>query len=225
VEGPPTHLPVRSIPLILLQSGYYPWQPASRPRPPPQTPLNALVSGPLAGGDWDAGDPAPRSVSVAYWETVCPPARRHVLYSSDLKNPVRDAEGADIFRRMVAAIRDADAACVEIMPSTDDNFPQLYDLWLIGDKRSVSLGQLFLDTPGSRLTGPSPVVRAAVERNFRLFTPRGPLQVDAGPDPFKRMMAVHIRRGDFGPACKERALWASTYYQWCVRHAYILPSR
>jgi hypothetical protein len=28
------------------------------------------------------------------------------------------------------------------------------------------------------------------------------------------MMAVHIRRGDFAPACKERALWASTFYQW-----------
>jgi hypothetical protein len=28
------------------------------------------------------------------------------------------------------------------------------------------------------------------------------------------MMAVHIRRGDFGPACKDRALWASTFYQW-----------
>jgi hypothetical protein len=198
--------------LTLSQSRYYPWQPAGRPRP--TTPLNALLSGPLAGGNWEANDASPRSVSDSYWEKVCPPARRHVLYSSDLKNPVRNAEGAEVFKHMVAAIRNVDAACIEVVPSKDDNFPQLYDLWLIGDKRSISLGELFLDSPTSRLMGSSPVVRSAIDRNWHIFLPRGPRLIHASPDPFQRMMAVHIRRGDFGPACKDRALWASTYYQW-----------
>jgi hypothetical protein len=129
---------------------------------------------------------------------------------------VQLSDGADVFRHMVTLIRDIDAACVEVVASNDDRFPQLFDLWLVGSPRSLSLGEIMLDSATSRLFRSSLVVNAAIHRNMHLFLPRGPRQASASSDSFERMMAVHIRRGDFGPACKDRALWASTYYQWHV---------
>lgn len=189
----------------------WPWDKSGKRRP--RTPLNALLSGPLVGGPWEAGDEAPRSVSVEYWEKACPRNERTVLMSSTLKNPVRDAEGEKVFKHMVNVIKNAQARCIEIAESPDDNFPQTFDLWLIGDPRGVSMSQLFLNTATSRLFGTSPLVESAVKRNEYLVLPRSK-NLDAPLDPYERMMAVHIRRGDFGPACKDRALWASTYYQW-----------
>jgi hypothetical protein len=198
------------LPWFPFQPRYYPWQPAGSPT----TPLNALVSGPLAGGNWEAGDLAPRAVSVEYWEKACPQSERVIVKSSDAKEFIRDAEGEKVFKHMVQLIRDIVAPCVEVLASDDDGFPQLFDLWLVGSPRSISMGELFLNSATSRLLGPSPVVRGAIDRNLNLFLPRGPRPSKASHDPFQRMLAVHIRRGDFGPACKDRALWASTYYQW-----------
>ncbi|EEB93037.1 hypothetical protein MPER_08365 [Moniliophthora perniciosa FA553] len=36
-----------------------------------RTPLNAIISGPTAGGLWDPGDDAPRSVTEAWFDVVC----------------------------------------------------------------------------------------------------------------------------------------------------------
>ncbi|KAK7033761.1 hypothetical protein R3P38DRAFT_2520195 [Favolaschia claudopus] len=38
----------------------------------PHTPLNAIVSGPVSGGPFDAGDPAPRAISEEWFDVVCP---------------------------------------------------------------------------------------------------------------------------------------------------------
>src|SRR5277367_2767587 len=51
----------------------------------PRTPLNALISGPIAGGPWDDGDPAPRSVSEDYFELVCPPEDRDIINTREVK--------------------------------------------------------------------------------------------------------------------------------------------
>jgi hypothetical protein len=181
------------------------------------TPINALVSGPMAGGNWEPGDNAPRSIAQWYWEEVCPEAERTIITSNDAKAPVRWHEGKEVFEHYVKLLKDTPGRCVEFTASEDDGFPQLFDLWLVGDPRGVSMSELFLHTATSRLLGPSDVVSAAIARNMGKFLPRGPRPAKASPRAFERTMAVHIRRGDFGPACKDRALWASTYYQWCVR--------
>jgi hypothetical protein len=186
--------------------------------------LGALVSGPLVGGNWEAGDNTPRAITVPYWDKVCPQSERTIITSNDAKAPVRWHEGKEVFEHYVQLLKDTPGRCVEFTASSDDGFPQLFDLWLVGDPRSVSMGEIFLDSASSRLLGPSAVVNGAIDRNTYLMLPRGPRPPKASQDPFQRMMAVHIRRGDFGPACKERALWGSTYYQWWVLFFVCFPA-
>jgi hypothetical protein len=116
----------------------------------PHTPLNALISGPLVGGNWDAGDPAPRSVTLDWWHKVCPESDIQTIFTDELKDPVRELNGDVIFRRMVDVIRDAPGRCVEVVSSPTDNYPQLYDLWMIGNERSIPLSELFINTSTSR---------------------------------------------------------------------------
>jgi hypothetical protein len=236
-------------PNSLAQREYYPWQnhlPLLSWQKP-TTPLNALLSGSMVGGPWEPGDNAPRSVHLDYWEKVCPPEERTIIMSNTLKDPVREAQGDVVFKHMVDQLKKEQGRCVEIQESPGDNFPQTFDLWLIGDPRGISMSKLFLNTATSRLFGTSPLVDSAlvflamfsllvvisyrflfisVLRNEYLILPKGPKNINAPTDPYERMMAVHIRRGDFGPACKDRALWSSTYYQWyAISLRMLVPDR
>jgi hypothetical protein len=76
----------------------------------------------------------------------------------------------------------------------------------------------FLETATSRITRPSAVVLSAVERNVPLLLPRGPRVPDASENPFERMMAVHMRRGDFEGHCAWISSCTTTWFNWYVRH-------
>ena len=115
-------------------------------------------------------------------------------------------------------LRDAPERCIEVV-SPDlsvDNHPQTFDLWLWGSDRILSLWPSFSQSPTSKLVEPSPIVKAAIERNeYYLFLPRGPTSGSRGSiSPYERMLAIHVRRGDFADACLERAKWNSTFYSW-----------
>jgi hypothetical protein len=97
-------------------------------------------------------------VTLDYWHKVCPENERTIIWSNTLKDPVRDAQGDVVFKHMVDVIKNEPGRCVEIMPSSEDGFPQTFDLWLIGDPRGVSMSKLFLDTPTSRFFGTAPLV-------------------------------------------------------------------
>jgi hypothetical protein len=213
VSLPPVPSSYRHL-IELNQPDHYPWQPAWGKWGWPHTPLNAILSGPLVGGPWEPNDPTPRSIHADFYDQFCPQADRTVFTSTELKAPVKDADGAAVFRHMVKTIKDAPTRCVDVIGGSDDKYPQTYDLWLVGNQRVISLDEIILDTATSRLLGPSPVVASAVERNMHLFLPRGPRNANASVGVFDRMMAVHIRRGDFAPACRDRAKFASTYYNW-----------
>jgi hypothetical protein len=210
---------------------FYPWKPAPWPT---KTPLSALISGPLAGGNWELGDNAPRTIAQWYWEEVCPQSERTIITSNEAKNPMRwyDAknpvhwhEGAEVFKHYVQLLKDTPGRCVEITASHNDNIPQLFDQSLLGGvwngEKSVTMSELVLNTPSSRLLGPSDVVAAAIARNMGKFLPPGLRSPKASQRPFERTMAVHIRRGAYRSGCKARAEYASTYYQWCARPACI----
>jgi hypothetical protein len=169
----------------------------------------------LVGGEWESGDPTPRSIHVDYWEHVCPPSERFEISSNDIKEGTRDGEGSERFRRAVQLIKEAPARCVEVTPSPTGGRPQVYDMDLIISPRSISLCEILLDSATSRLLRPSMVVNMAIERNIYAFTPQGALNVNASANVFERTLAVHVRRGDFDIyLCHNRADWAWTYYQW-----------
>ena len=183
----------------------------------PRTPLNALLSGPSAGGLWDPDDNAPRSISEQWFDIVCPKSERRIILTKDVKPAVFWETGDVIFKHWEKLLTDAPERCIEIQPvfSKDDGAPQTFDFWLWGSMRILPLWEEFRNSPVSRLLAPSAIVKAAVDRNEYLFLPRGPrIPHLASRDPYDRMLAIHLRRGDFSHHCLSLAQWNSTFHSW-----------
>lgn len=200
---------------FIWEKTHYPWStPAQTSRP--LTPLNALVAGPFAGAPWGPDDPTPRSVSEAYFDLVCPQNERRIINTRDVKPALRDADGLVIFETWRALLAAAPERCVEVQAPRpeEDAFPETFDLWFWSGPRSVSLWPAFTAAPVSRLLRTSRVVAGAVAANARLFTPARPLVRAATADPFARVLAIHVRRGDFKEACLEHAALNDTFYNW-----------
>lgn len=198
---------------------HYPWSSAdvaSTNRSwPPHTPLNALLSGPVAGSSWDWDDTTPRSISTSWFDVVCPAAERRTIQTSDLKKGMEWESGDVVLKKWADFLRDAPERCIDIIPSSDDGFPQIFDIWLWGNTRLLSLWDSFSKSPVSKLLRPSPIVKAAVDRNEYIFLPRGPRpSAKAGTSTYDRVLALHIRRGDYEGACQHFAKWSATFYGW-----------
>ncbi|KAJ7707737.1 hypothetical protein B0H17DRAFT_1156275 [Mycena rosella] len=195
---------------------HYPWPRSQFLAREPTTPLNALISGPSVGGSWDEGDKAPRAVSDAWFDVVCPRSERRIINTVDVKPNIGWAEGTDIFAHWQKILLEAPESCIEIVPAPweVDNFPQVFDLWLWGSNRILSLWESFSKSPTSRLLDTSPIVESAVARNKFLFLSRGPNSTPQPRDPYQRMLAMHVRRGDFSKSCENLARYGSTYYSW-----------
>ncbi|KAK7037688.1 hypothetical protein VNI00_010914 [Paramarasmius palmivorus] len=203
---------------------YYSWPKSQFRSSPPVTPLNALISGPAAGGPWEPHDPAPRSVSERFFNIVCPPERRKIISTLDVKPAVWYKSGIDILNHWAQVLKDETANCVEVVGPKEwgvDDFPQVFDLWLWGSDRVLSLWEPFMKSPVSRLLDASPVVKSGVDASEYLFFPRGSRTLGGAGgaetwprDTFSRVMALHIRRGDYKDACEMLASYNTTFYSW-----------
>lgn len=194
---------------------YYPWDESKAWEVPSRTPLPALISGPTAGGSWEVGDSAPRSIHQSWWDVVCPKEKVKVIWTHEVKRKydlhwVPTAKV--VFGVWNKILLEEEAQCVEVIaPQRDvEDFGQVFDLWLWGVDRILDIWEEFRDSPVSRLLATSPVVERCVERNLELFrTPE-----TAKHDPFSRVFAVHVRRGDYIQACSNLANYNSTFYSW-----------
>ncbi|KAF8185974.1 hypothetical protein BJ912DRAFT_1022865 [Pholiota molesta] len=217
-----THLAYKSNRTYVYQDymwkrSYYPWPWYKHHDWRPRTPLNALIGGPSAGGPWGKGDSAPRSVSERWFDIVCPESERRVIYSEDVKPAIKWEAGDVIFRHWQKLLSEAPERCIEIRPVSlkVDPFPQVFDLYVWGSERILPLWEDFKNSPVSRLLSTSPIVQSAIDRNSYLFMPRSSKTHNADVrDPFDRMLAIHLRRGDFSQACLDLANWNSTFYSW-----------
>jgi len=216
---------------FLWTPSHYPWPISSFPRPDwiPSTPLNALISGPSAGGPWEKGDNAPRSISEAWFDVVCPKLERRIINTRDVKPQVNWADGKIIFEKWKRLLLEAPERCIEIVAATmeEDPNPETFDINFWSGPRSVSLWEEFKTSPVSRLLGTSRLVESAINANLRLFVsesnsrhlPPATTSVSQGKanaedDPFNRVLSIHVRRGDFKEACLEHAAENSTFYNW-----------
>lgn len=196
-----------------VQGEYYSWARFEFLDRPPRTPLNAIISGPAAGGPWDAGDDAPRSISERWFEVVCPAKERRIINTRDIKPAIQWSMGDEIFETWRKLLLDAPEPCIEVVaPEEDrDGYVQTFDLYLWGSNRILPLWESFSKSPVSRLLGNSRIVSSAVVRNEYLFFPHGPQLPSV--DPYERMLAMHVRRGDYKDACLDLAAWNSTFYR------------
>ncbi|KAJ6586575.1 hypothetical protein B0H10DRAFT_2168048 [Mycena sp. CBHHK59/15] len=184
---------------------HYPWPKSNWLEDYPRTPLPAIVSGPVAGGPFDSNDTAPRSVSSAWFDVVCPPDQRRYINTREVKPAVAGADGIEVLTHWQHVLLAAPERCIEIT----------FDLGLWGSPRLLSTWDSFSASPMSRLLGPSPIVGAAVDRNTHLFRPRGPRPPHPAPrDPFARMLAMHLRRGDYEGHCRWMTYINMVFYSW-----------
>ncbi|KAF5338217.1 hypothetical protein D9758_012827 [Tetrapyrgos nigripes] len=205
---------------LLLEKAYYHWPRAQFLDNPPRTPLPALIAGPTASGFWEPHDPAPRSVSSSYFDLVCPPKMHYTIGVLTVKDSmgVRWSSSNRIFNTWREILLKSPKQCIEIVSPTGgkiDNYPQC------GSDRILSLWESFSKSPTSRLLRTSPIVESAVARNEYIIHSIGPVPKSSPSkpkpvsiNPYDRMMAVHIRRGDFAKACYDLATWNSTFYSW-----------
>jgi hypothetical protein len=82
------------------------------------TPLNAIVSGPVAGRPFEADDPAPHTVSEAWFDVVCP--RRECCYinTRDVKPAVNQVPGIEVLNHWQTLFHDVPQRCIEIVPAS-----------------------------------------------------------------------------------------------------------
>ncbi|KAF8155253.1 hypothetical protein K438DRAFT_1862851 [Mycena galopus ATCC 62051] len=183
----------------------------------PHTPLNAIVSGPVAGGPFEEGDPAPRSVSKEWFDDVCPKSERRYINTREVKPLVAQSPGTEVLAQWQKVLSEAPERCIEVVPAEEDSFAQTFDLGLWGSTRILSLWESFSESPISRLLDASPIVHAGVDRNVNLFVPRGPRPPHpARRKPFDRMLAMHLRRGDYEGHCRGLAFINAIFYSWSL---------
>ncbi|KAJ7840605.1 hypothetical protein B0H14DRAFT_3695752 [Mycena olivaceomarginata] len=178
----------------------------------------------MAAGDMDAapsspGNSAPRSVSEAWFNIVCPPHVRRLINTREVKPALAaNASGIEILKHWQKALLDATEGCIEIVSASmeEDMFSQTFDLGLWATPRILTLWETFSNSPISRLLGPSTIVRSAVEYNAQIFVRRDARlgRVSSPPDPYNHMLAMHLRRGDYEEHCKWLAYIDNGFYGW-----------
>ncbi|SJL07168.1 uncharacterized protein ARMOST_10511 [Armillaria ostoyae] len=199
----------------IWEPAHYPWTKKDEYDWPPKTPLSALLAGPAAGGLWESGDDTPRSVSSEWFDVVCPRSERRFIPTSEVKQHVGWSEGDVIFDKWAGLLREAPEPCIEVTTSPEDSFPQVFDLWLWGNTRILSMWERFSSSATSRLLATSPIVKSGVDRNEYLFLPMGPRPLHpASHNPYERMLAMHLRRGDYEGSCRHFSKYSSTFYGW-----------
>lgn len=199
----------------IWEPAHYPWTKKDEYDWPPKTPLSALLAGPAAGDLWGSGDDTPRSVSSEWFDVVCPRSERRFIPTSEVKQYVGWSEGDVIFDKWASLLREAPELCIEVTTSPEDSFPQVFDLWLWGNTRILSMWERFSSSATSRLLATSPIVKSGVDRNEYLFLPKGPRPLHpASHNPYERMLAMHLRRGDYEGSCRHFSKYSSTFYGW-----------
>ena len=206
----------------------YTWKPEYYPWPqqkwltfyPPVTPLSAFISGPTVGGSWAPGDKAPRSISPRWWDVVCPPERRRFISTRDIKLKLGDASGTEIFAEWQKELSTANESCIEVVAEDrfQEDYYQVFDPKLLASPKVLPLWETFLESPVSQLLKSSSIVERALKVNNHVFT-----SDESDVDPYSRMLAIQIKRGDSKEACTSLSNQNSTFYGWNLHDS--LPDR
>jgi len=195
----------------------------------PRTPLSAFISGPAVGGSWDDSD-APRAISQGWWNTACPPDERTRIEAEGLGEDAgvdwgrAESGGAGILSPAWEKALNGSQRCIEVfpMPKEKDRQSQGFTMGSESSADSVlSTWEEFRHSPVALYTTASKLVLSAVEKNKVIFQARrGRLgwttpTADSDSNPFDRMLAVHVQRGNsFKKDCMDAAEKNLSFYGW-----------
>ncbi|KAF8529730.1 hypothetical protein BU17DRAFT_73045 [Hysterangium stoloniferum] len=207
-----THLAWRTKRAYVFQNymwkkDFFPWSVPSAP----YTPLNALIAGPTAGGPWSSTDNSPRSISLIWWDKVCPEEDIGYIDAATAKNPVRGKDAKAVMDYWVKLFNDMPQRCIYVRPGSGDDFPQTFDVKTVSTPLILPLLEEFRNSPVSRLLHTPPLVNSAIRRNEHILFPQNTVSHFTR---YAGMMAIHVRRGDYVDACQHLADWNNTFYMW-----------
>ncbi|KAH0836495.1 hypothetical protein J3R83DRAFT_8131 [Lanmaoa asiatica] len=200
---------------------------------PARIPLSAIISGPIIGSAFGPGDPTPRAVHKEYFKKVCP---NPTILDSDavVSESLRydnSVLASRVFDLWVEKLRSINDPCVEVKLTSS----QLFEIWLFGSARILSMWPRLSKSPILRDFSWSPLILEAFARNAHLFeaTTRSFLPSYLRPsssppipkelhnvepilpatkiDPIPGLLVLHIRRGDFADHCTHLANWSSDW--------------
>ncbi|KAF7327217.1 hypothetical protein MKEN_00298800 [Mycena kentingensis (nom. inval.)] len=209
---------------------HYPFKPW--PEGGVHTPSPSLLGGPVVGGSWGSTPPAdldapyphpPRAILWEWFDVVCPPETRRNFTTGDVKPTTpggADASGLATFQHWRKLLLDAPERCVEISAGpSGGTWPQIFGLELFGGQRVLDLWDEFSRSPVSTTLRPSPLVHRAVEANLASGVLSGKKKTRfwgtaETDDPFPRMLAFHLRRGDYIQHCQNLLDYGAGYYGW-----------
>ncbi|KAG8220778.1 hypothetical protein J3R82DRAFT_2210 [Butyriboletus roseoflavus] len=202
---------------------------------PARIPLSAIISGPIIGSAFGPGDPTPRAVHKEYYKKACP---NPTILDSDavVSGQVRydnSVPASRVFDMWVDKLNSINDPCVEIKLDS----PQLFEIWLFGSTRILSMWPRLSKSPILRDFSWSPLVLESFARNAHLFGATTKsfrflpsyLRPSSSPptlkelhnvepilpatkiDPIPGLLVLHIRRGDFANHCRHLANWSSDW--------------
>ncbi|KAI6110436.1 hypothetical protein EDD16DRAFT_1611231 [Pisolithus croceorrhizus] len=173
---------------------------------PARIPLNAIISGPTAGGPMPHGSQAPLAVSAEFYEKTCggPEAKPYVISSAFAPN---EEDGSTIIEWWTQRLTSVQERCIEIDSTPHD----LFDRFLFGGPRILSLWDSLISSPILSEFTWSPIVQSAVARNFALLRPDTINDIYAASSSLHGLVAVHLRRGDYKRHCPNLAKWGAKY--------------
>ncbi|KAG1743088.1 hypothetical protein EDB19DRAFT_1700006 [Suillus lakei] len=186
---------------------------------PSRIPLTALLGGVMVGGALPPGDTTPRAVSKDFFNKVCPhPTIIHVTDVNDDRMRFDESVPASyIFEKWVEKINSIEDPCVEVDPKSDS----IFEYWIFGHKRMLSIWDYLKDSPVSTQWGWSPLIHDAYRRNRHIFVPNAKPTLFDGlssspaaenyTDTIPGLLALHVRRGDFQDHCVHLGKWSSNW--------------
>ncbi|TDL18006.1 hypothetical protein BD410DRAFT_775400 [Rickenella mellea] len=188
---------------------------------PARIPLNALVSGPMAGGPVKNDRTMPRAVNKAYFDKVCP--HPTVIPGDVVPEGVGSTDGNFIMVKWVKKLLTMTDRCIRL----DGSNSQIFPYYVFGMASLIESWPWMSESPILREFRWSPLVESAVLKNLHRIVPS---TTDEGyPDgqiqfpykPIHGLLAVHIRRGDYIDHCWYLAHYAATFQGWNTFPEYV----
>ncbi|OJT08242.1 hypothetical protein TRAPUB_852 [Trametes pubescens] len=172
---------------------------------PSRIPLTALIRGPIVGGAFPKSDHTPRAVTPEYFYETC--KDREIIGSYAVNGPLADASAETLIQAWTQ--RMAPHRCVEVELTP----PEVFDEHLFADaRRLLDVWPQFSQSPIVQNFSWSTLVELAFDTNRHIISPSlsplaPPLSAAPLADGLARytltpwLLALHIRRGDFGGHC------------------------
>ncbi|KAK7044289.1 SH3 and PX-domain-containing 3 [Favolaschia claudopus] len=195
-------------------------------------PMNALLSGPTAGGGLSSDgkdDLSRRAVSEKWWDVACPRSEVVVLnVQQTMREMSLDAasDGKEILTKWVQKLASISDPCVSVEDGS------VFDYELFNSDRLLSIWPSYSQSPILENFAWSPLITAAIFRNFHLFSADPPpdfltphegnrphgftnfLPLPVSEQPIFGLLAIHVRRGDYEAQCKLLANSSADFCGW-----------